>query len=117
MSALTNAILGYEAGETTAQAAFTTEFWLDVPGATLQDVVNLQETERRTMDTRQGMCVKYLPCKYDAITGHLHVGGYYLFERGVDAAEYDRWTTHEYEVGPRGEKFWARSIFKDVRRW
>jgi len=116
MSTTTNAILGYGLGEIDAQAGFTSNFWIDAP-ATLQDVVNLQETERRIMDERPGMQIKEVPCNYDTIIGQLQVGGYYLFNTWQDVLDYDRWTTSEYEVGPNKEKFWSRSIFKDVKRW
>jgi len=116
MSTGTDAILGYGLGEIDAQAGFTSNFWIDAP-VTLQDVVNLQETERRIMDQRPGMQIKCVPSNYDTVTGQLQVGGYYLFDTWQDVLDYDRWTTHEYEVGPLKEKFWSRSIFKDVKRW
>jgi hypothetical protein len=115
MSSKDGAILGYELGEIKAEAGFTSEFRLGM-NVPLQDLVNLQESERWIMDDRPGMYLKYLPCRYDPITGQIHVGGGYLFDTMENAAGYDHWTTNEFEVGPQKEKFWSRTIFKDVKR-
>ncbi|KAJ5623807.1 hypothetical protein N7510_000116 [Penicillium lagena] len=109
-------IQGYNLGEINCKAAFTSEFALDYDGP-LQNVVNMQEQERRQMDDRPGMYLKYLPCRYDAVTGSLLVGGGYLFDSQDHVKEYVDWTTHTFEVG-EGEtksKFWSRPLFKDVK--
>ena len=113
-------VRGYELGEIAAAAASTAEFSI-VGNPPLQNVINMQESERRIMDARPGMYLKYFPCRYDAVTGDLQIGGGYLFDTSENAEDYDRWGTDEFEVDglgepPKKEKFWSRSMFKDVQR-
>lgn len=110
-------VRGYILGEINCKAAFTSEFALDFNGP-VQNVVNMQETERRTMDARPGMYLKYLPCRYDTVNGRLFVGGGYLFETREDMEEYVKWTTYTFEVGEGDAKtkFWDRPLFKDIQR-
>ena len=113
-------VRGYEIGEIAAAAASTAEFSI-VGNPPLREVMNMQEIDRRTMDARPGMYIKYFPCRYDAVSGDLQIGGGYLFNTLENAQDYDRWGTDEFEVdgpgeAPKKEKFWSRSIFKDVKR-
>jgi hypothetical protein len=113
-------VRGYEIGEITAAGASTAEFVI-AGKPPLQHVINMQEIERQTMDARPGMYIKYFPCRYDAVTGDLQVGGGYLFDTVENAEDYGRWGANEFEVDgpgevPKKEKFWSRSMFKDVQR-
>jgi hypothetical protein len=110
-------VKGYEIGEINAKAAWSAEFWIDVPGASLQDVVNLQDIERREMDARLGMLIKYVPNRFDAINGRHQIGGLYLFDTKENVEAYGHWTTNEFEVGEPKTKFWSRPIFKDVEKY
>jgi hypothetical protein len=55
-----SSVRGYELGEIDAAAAFTCEFILAVKLG-LKSAVNMQETERRSIDARAGIFIKYLP--------------------------------------------------------
>ncbi|CZR70012.1 uncharacterized protein PAC_19913 [Phialocephala subalpina] len=113
-------VRGFKLGEINAAGAATAEFSL-VGHPPLQQIANMQDMERRIMDARPGMYIKYFPCRYDAVTGDLKVGGGYLFDSRQNAEGYNHWATNEFEVDgpgepPKKEKFWSRSIFKDVQR-
>lgn len=106
-------IRGYDTGPIAAGAAFTSDFALpnDIP---IQRLVDMVETERRTMDIRPGMRHKYMPLRFDPATGARQVGGRYLFDTWDDAVDYDRFTT-ELEFEP-GVPFWERPFFLGVDR-
>lgn len=109
-------IKGYSVGDIQAQAAFTSE--IEINGLpSLQDVVNYQEVDRKAMDTRPGMYLKYLPHRYDAVNGELRSGGTYLFDTYENASDYSDWTTNVYEVNEPKEKFWSQSFFKTSKRF
>ncbi|EKG09144.1 hypothetical protein MPH_13866 [Macrophomina phaseolina MS6] len=109
-------IKGYSVGDIPAQAAFTSE--IEINGLPpLQDVVNYQEYHRKTMDTRPGMYLKYLPHRYDAVNGELRSGGAYLFDTHENASDYSDWTTNVFEVNEPKEKFWSQSLFKTSKRF
>jgi len=107
-------IRGYPAGPVQAAAAFTSDFAIpdDVP---LQHLMDMVEIERRTMDARPGMRHKYMPLRFDPVTGACQVGGRYLFDTWEDVLDYDRFTTSELEFEP-GVKFWDRPFFLNVDR-
>lgn len=97
-------IKGYSIGDIQAKAAFTSE--IEINGLPpLQDVVNLQDDHRKTMDTRPGMYLKYLPHRYDAVNGGLRSGGAYLFDTLENAEKYWDWTTNEFEINEPKVKF------------
>lgn len=66
-------------GPITAEAAFTSDFAV-APEVAMSELVNKQEVERRVMDTRPGMLMKYMPARYNAVTGDILTGGRYLFD-------------------------------------
>ncbi|KAH7362461.1 hypothetical protein B0T11DRAFT_280839 [Plectosphaerella cucumerina] len=110
-----SSIKGYSVGEISAQAAFTSE--IDMEGLPpLQDVVNHQEIHRVSMDARPGMYLKYLPVRYDAVTGGLLSGGAYLFDTHQNASNYWDWTTNEFAV-EGGVKFWSQPMFTAAQRF
>ncbi|KAH8774551.1 hypothetical protein F5883DRAFT_659505 [Diaporthe sp. PMI_573] len=107
---------GYSIGDIQATAAFSSE--IEINGfPTLQDVVNYQESHRKTMDTRPGMYLKYLPHRYDAVNGGLRSGGAYLFDSLLNAEDYSDWTTNEFEVNEPRVKFWSQPLFKASKRF
>ncbi|GIJ87070.1 hypothetical protein Asppvi_005972 [Aspergillus pseudoviridinutans] len=109
-------VKGYRVGDISAQAAFTSEIEIDgLPS--LQDVVNYQEIHRKTMDTRPGMYLKYLPHRYDAVNGELRSGGAYLFDTHENAADYWDWTANVFEVNEPKVKFWSQPLFKTSKRF
>ncbi|KAH7377189.1 hypothetical protein B0T11DRAFT_315288 [Plectosphaerella cucumerina] len=98
-----SSIKGYSLGEIPAQATFTSE--IEIGGLPpLQDVVNQREIHR------------YLPIRYDAVTGWLLGGGAYLFDNHKNACDYWDWTTNEFEV-EGGVKFWSQPMFKAAKRF
>jgi hypothetical protein len=107
-------IRGYATGPITADAAFTSDFAIpdDIP---MQQLVNMVDIERRSMDVRPGMRHKYMPLRFDPATGARQVGGRYLFDTWRDAVGYNTFTTQELEFEP-GVKFWDRPFFLDVDR-
>jgi hypothetical protein len=107
-------IRGYGPGPIAADAAFTADFAIpdDIP---TQNLVNMVEFERRSMDVRPGMRHKYTPLRFDPATGARQVGGRYLFETWENAADYNTFTTKELEFEP-GVKFWDRPFFLGVDR-
>jgi hypothetical protein len=107
-------IRGYGTGPITADAAFTSDFAIpdDIP---MQNLVNMVEIERRTMDVRPGMRHKYMPLRFDPATGTRQTGGRYLFDTWENAADYDTFTSKELEFEP-GVKFWDRPFFLGVDR-
>ncbi|WP_067706965.1 hypothetical protein [Nocardia yamanashiensis] len=107
-------IRGYELGPITAEAAFTSDFAV-APEVPMADLVNKQEIERRIMDDRPGMLMKYMPARYDAVTGRILTGGRYLFDTWANVEEYRRFTAEELEFEP-GVKFWSRPFFLGVDR-
>ncbi|WP_046502900.1 hypothetical protein [Streptomyces odonnellii] len=80
-------IRGYETGPVAAEAAFTSDFALP-DGIPMQRLVDMVETERRTMDVRPGMRHKYIPLRFDPATGARQVGGRYLFDTWDDPVDY-----------------------------
>lgn len=107
-------IRGYELGPIAAEAAFTSDFAI-APEVSMSDLVDKQEIERRVMDDRAGMLMKYMPTRYDAVTGEVLTGGRYLFDTWANVEEYRRFTAEELEFEP-GVKFWSRPFFVDVDR-
>jgi hypothetical protein len=101
-------------GPITADAAFTSDFAIpdDIP---MQNLVNMVEIERRSMDVRPGMRHKYMPLRFDPATGARQVGGRYLFDTWKNAVEYNTFTSKELEFEP-GVKFWDRPFFLGVDR-
>ncbi|OQD68918.1 hypothetical protein PENPOL_c002G09754 [Penicillium polonicum] len=107
-------IKGYLVGDIPAQAAFTSEIIINgLPP--LQDIVNQQDVQRKIMDTRPGMYLKYLPNLYDPVNGQLRSGGAYLFDTTQQASEYWDWTTNVFEVN--NVKFWNQSMFRSTKRF
>lgn len=107
-------IRGYEVGPIPAEAAFTSDFAV-ADGVEMSELVNLQEIERRVMDARPGMLMKYMPARYDAVTGAILTGGRYLFDTWDNVEEYRRFTAEELEFEP-GVTFWSRPFFLGVDR-
>ncbi|NNH71078.1 hypothetical protein HLB23_14590 [Nocardia uniformis] len=107
-------IRGYELGPIAADAAFTSDFAV-APEVSMSDLVDKQEIERRVMDDRTGMLMKYMPTRYDAVTGEVLTGGRYLFDTWANVEEYRRFTAEELEFEP-GVKFWSRPFFLGVDR-
>ena len=101
-------ILDYDTGPILCQAAFTADFAVptDLP---IQQLVNIIENERPSMDVRSGMRHKYTPLRFDPATGAHQVGGRYLFDKWDNVVDYVRFTS-ELESEP-GEKFWDRPFF------
>jgi hypothetical protein len=80
-------IKGYLVGDIPAQGAFTSEIIINgLPP--LQDIVNQQDVQRKIMDTRPSMYLKYLPNLYDPVNGQLRSSGAYLFNTTQQAAGY-----------------------------
>ncbi|UFS95284.1 hypothetical protein [Nocardia huaxiensis] len=111
---LTVDIRGYEVGPIAAEAAFTSDFAVAAE-VSMPDLVNYQEVERRVMDERPGMLMKYMPAGYSPVTGEVLTGGRYLFDTWDSVREYRRFTTEELEFEP-GVKFWDRLFFLGVDR-
>jgi hypothetical protein len=107
-------IRGYGTGPITADAAFTSDFAIpdDIP---MQNLVDMVEIERRTMDVRPGMRHKYMPLRFDPASGVRQVGGRYLFDTWHDAVDYNTFTSKDLEFEP-GVKFWDRPFFLGVDR-
>jgi len=107
-------VRGYVAGPVTAGAAFTSDFAIpdDIP---MQNLVDMAEIERRSMDVRPGMRHKYMPLRFDPATGARQVGGRYLFDTWDNAVDYNTFTSKELEFEP-GVKFWDRPFFLGVDR-
>ena len=55
----------------------------------MQQLVNMLEIERRSMDIRPGMRHKYTPLRFDPASGARQVGGRYLFDTWKDAVGYN----------------------------
>jgi hypothetical protein len=107
-------IRDYPTGSIPAEAAFTSDF--EIPAdIEIQTLVNLLETERRSMDIRPGMRHKYTPLSFDPATGHTRIGGRYLFDTWANVRDYDNFLTNELEFEP-GVKFWSRPFFFGVDR-
>ena len=81
----------------------------------MQSLVDMVETERRSMDVRPGMRHKYMPLRFDPATGARQVGGRYLFDTWDNAVAYNTFTSTELEFEP-GVKFWDRPFFLGVDR-
>jgi hypothetical protein len=107
-------IRGYETGAITADAAFTSDFAI-TDGMSMQNLVDMVEIERRSMDIRPGMRHKYMPLRFDPATGARQVGGRYLFDTWEHAVDYSTFTSKELEFEP-GVKFWDRPFFLGVDR-
>ena len=108
-------ILNYQTGPIKAEAAFTSDF----PVANeikIDDLVNMQEIERRSMDIRPGMRHKYMPLGFDRFSGALWTGGRYLFDTWENVKDYELFTSKELEFEP-GIKFWSRPFFLNVQRY
>ncbi|MFC7307162.1 hypothetical protein ACFQVC_23400 [Streptomyces monticola] len=107
-------VLGYPVGPIRAAAAFTSDF--EIPGdLPVQRLVDMLETERRSMDVHPGMRHKYTPLRHAPVTGAPQIGGRYLFDTWADVRDYDRFTSQELEFEP-GVKFWDRPFFRGVDR-
>lgn len=109
-------VQGYSVGDIQAEAAFTSEIVVNGLPA-LQDIVNTQDIHRKEMDARPGMYLKYLPHRYDDVTGELLIGGAYLFDTQKHAAEYWHWTHNVFEVDEPKTKFWSQPMFKSAIRF
>jgi hypothetical protein len=107
-------IRGYGTGLIAADAAFTSDFAIP-DGIPMQHLVDMVETERRSMDVRPGMRQKYMPLRFDPASGARQVGGRYLFDTWDNAVDYNAFTTEELEFEP-GVKFWDRPFFLGVDR-
>ncbi|KAK5163328.1 uncharacterized protein LTR77_010701 [Saxophila tyrrhenica] len=108
-------ILNYPVGEIPARAAITVE--IVCPPCPLQPFIDTQYPDSKTMSARPGVYMKYLPYRYDEVTGKLLTGGSYLFDSYADAEGYKRWTTEEFEVDEPRVKFWEREMFESRRSW
>lgn len=108
-------ILNYQTGPIKAEAAFTSDFPV-ASEINIQDLVNMQEIERRSMDVRPGMRHKYMPLGFDRFSGALWTGGRYLFDTWENVQDYGRFTSEELEFEP-GVKFWSRPFFLNVQRY
>ena len=97
-------IRGYGTGPIAADGAFTSDFAIpdDIP---MQNLVDMVEIERRSMDVRPGMRHKYMPLRFDPASGARQVGGRYLFDTWENAVGYSSFTAEELEFEP-GVKFW-----------
>jgi hypothetical protein len=107
-------IRGHGTGPITADAAFTSDFAIpdDIP---MQNLADMVEIERRSMDVRSGMRQKYTPLRFDPATGARQVGGRYLFDTWENAVGYNTFTSKELEFEP-GVKFCDRLFFLGVDR-
>ena len=107
-------IRGYGTGPITVDAAFTSDFAIP-DDISMQNLVDMVEIERRSMDVRPGMRHKYTPLRFDPATGARQVGGRYLFDTWETAVDYNTFTSEELEFEP-GVKFWDRPFFLGVDR-
>ncbi|AXC15798.1 hypothetical protein ACPOL_6580 [Acidisarcina polymorpha] len=107
-------VLGYEPGPITCEAAFIADFEISsvVPfGAMVTQI----DSDRKQMDIRPGLVMKYVPVRFDPVTGARQIGGRYLFSTWSDVLGYARYTEEELEFEP-GVKFWERPIFSNIAR-
>lgn len=109
-------IRGYELGEIPAKGAVTVEITAAGTGVPLQAFIDRQYEDSRTMDKRPGMYLKYLPYRYDEVTGQLLTGGSYLFDSFENAKDYARWTTEDFRVGDPETPFWEQPMFESTTR-
>lgn len=110
-SKLNSNIRGYEVGEIPAKGALTVEIVVAGLGVPLQPFINAQYLDSKTMSERPGMYIKYLPYRYDAVTGQILNGGSYLFDTFDNAKDYVRWANDDFQVGDPPVKFWDQPIF------
>jgi hypothetical protein len=109
-------IAGYSVGEIQCQGAVTAEINITGPGVPLQGFIDAQYKDSKTMDKRPGMYIKYLPYKYDEVTGKLLSGGSYLFDTWENAKDYARWSMEDYQVGDPKTPFWEQPMFESSVR-
>ncbi|KAK2616619.1 hypothetical protein QQS21_000442 [Conoideocrella luteorostrata] len=105
-------VLGYELGEISARGAVTVEIVTAGHGVPLQTFIDVQYQDSKVMDKRPGMYLKYLPYRYDEVTGKLLSGGSYLFDTWENAKDYVRWTNEDFKVGDPEVKFWDQPAFE-----
>lgn len=110
-------ILGYELGEISAKGATTADITIAGPGVPLHALMDRQYEDSQTMDKRPGMYIKYLPYRYDEVTGKLLTGGSYLFDTWDNAKAYARWTTEDFRVGDPETPFWQQPMFEATTRF
>lgn len=109
-------IQGYGLGDIPVKGAVTAEINVIGPGVPLQGFIDHQYVDSQTMDKRPGMYIKYLPYRYDEVTGKLLSGGAYLFDTWENAKDYARWTMEEFKVGDPKTPFWEQPMFESSVR-
>jgi len=112
MAAAGGNVVGYEAGDIPVRGAVTVELLLGVPGMPLQGFIDHQYLDSQVMDKRPGMYLKYLPHRYDEVTGKIWTGGSYTFDSWENAKENARWVGEDYEVGETKIKFLDQPLFE-----
>ncbi|PCD21103.1 hypothetical protein BFJ70_g17102 [Fusarium oxysporum] len=111
------AVTGYNVGEIKAKGAFSSEITFAKAGLSLSDIINSQYPQSLEMMERPGMQLKYLPTRFDEVTGKLLTGGAYLFDKWEEAVDYSHWTTNEYTIDEEGTKFWSQWAFDSPVRF
>ncbi|GKU06293.1 hypothetical protein FLAG1_09919 [Fusarium langsethiae] len=111
------AVLGYQVGEIQAKEAFTSEITFAKAGLALQNIINSQYSQSLEMMKPPGMQLKYLPIRFDVVTGKLLTGGAYLFDRWEEAINYSHWTANEYDIDEEGTNFWSQPDFNSPVRF
>lgn len=109
-------ILGYDIGEIPAGGATTAEIYIAGCGVPLQALMDTQYKDSQTMDKQPGMYIKYLPYRYDEVTGKLLTGGSYLFDTWENAKEYGRWMVEDFRVGSPETPFLEQPMFESTVR-
>ena len=108
-------ILGYQPGEIAAQGCTIIDIVVAGLGVSLQDFIDCQYLDSKTMSRRPGMILKFLPYLYDGVTGKLLTGGSYLFDTYENAKDYVQWANKEFEVGEPPVKFTEQPMFESVK--
>lgn len=112
-------IRGYSPGEISAQGCTTIDITAAGLGVPLQAFIDGQYLDSKTMSHRPGMIIKYLPYRYDGVTGKLLSGGWYLFDTFENAKDYLRWADEEYKVvddeGGAEVAFTKRPMFESCK--
>lgn len=110
-SKLNSNIKGYDVGEIPVKGAVTVQINIKGLGVPLQPFIDHQYLDSKIMSERPGMYVKYLPYRYDAVTGQILNGGSYLFDTFDNAKDYVRWASDEFQVGDPPVKFFEQPTF------
>ncbi|KAM5354896.1 hypothetical protein ACJ41O_001542 [Fusarium nematophilum] len=108
--------LSYDAGEIHVEGAFTAEIRI-AARVSLQDVWKNQSMASQIMGQRPGMYLKYLPSRYDEVTGDMLTGGSYLFRTLQDAKDFRNWTSNEFLLGEPKTNFWDQPLFEKAVHW